>query len=224
MQLNKTAKLEYFNNFDSSQGSKPFRAKFKPYYSNKHSKAYTDIILNEKGDIIFKNKEIANIFNEYFGPIVESLALHIWTDHSSNVPSSYTSDDGINNILIKFVNNPSIRTIRQNFSITSKFLSQPASANDVKQVIKDLKSKKSVGGDIPTNILKECKFAFSVLANCIDKSFETGTFPDCFREANVTLIFKKDYPLDKENYLPVSILPLPSKFFEKLTYKQLSNI
>ena len=30
-----------------------------------------DIILNEKGDIIFKNKEIANSFNEYFGSIVE---------------------------------------------------------------------------------------------------------------------------------------------------------
>ena len=30
-----------------------------------------DIILNEKFDLIFKNKEITNSFNEYFGSIVE---------------------------------------------------------------------------------------------------------------------------------------------------------
>ena len=93
----------------------------------------------------------------------------------------------------------------------------------MKQVIKDLKSNKSVGGDIPTNILKECNFTFSTLADWINKSFENGAFPDCLKEASVTPIFKKDDPLDKENYRPVSILPLLSKVFEKLIYKQLSN-
>ena len=78
MQLNKKTKLEYFNNSDSGQGSKPFWVKCKPYFSNKHSKADTGIMSNEKkGDIIFKNKEIAHTFNEYFGSIVESLDLHI---------------------------------------------------------------------------------------------------------------------------------------------------
>ena len=75
--MNKKAKLGYFNNFNSSQGSKPFLVKCKPYFSNKHSKADTDIILNAKRDIIFKNKEITNTFNEYFGSMVESLDLHI---------------------------------------------------------------------------------------------------------------------------------------------------
>ena len=109
------------NNFDSSQGSKPFWVKCKPYFSNKHSKADTDIILHEKGDIIFKNKEIANTFNEYFGSIVESLDLLIWTKGSSNVHPSYKRNDGIYNILIKFVDHPSIKKIKQNSNITSKF-------------------------------------------------------------------------------------------------------
>ena len=121
VQLNKKAKLEYSNNIDSSQESKPFWVKCKPYFSNKHSKADADIILHEKGDIIFKNKEIANTFNEYFGSIVESLDLQLWTESSCNVPTSYTSDDDIDNILIKFANHPSIKTIKQNFDITSKF-------------------------------------------------------------------------------------------------------
>ena len=113
--------------------------------------------------------------------------------------------------------------MREHFNITTKFSFQPVSVNDVEQVIKDIKSKKFVCGDILINILKECYFLFSVLADCINKYFENGAFPDCLKEANVTPIFKKDDPLDKENYRPVSILPLLSKVFEKLIYKQLSN-
>ena len=80
-----------------------FWVKCKPYFSNKHSKPDTDIILNEKGDIIFKDEETANTFNEYFGSIIKSLDLHIWTKGSYNIPSSYTSDDDIDDILIKLV-------------------------------------------------------------------------------------------------------------------------
>ena len=90
--------------------SKPFWVKCKPSFSDKHSKAYTNIVLNEKDDNIFKNKEITNTFNEYFGFIVEWLDLHIWTEGSSNILLSYTSDGGINH--------PSIKTIKHNFNIT----------------------------------------------------------------------------------------------------------
>ena len=80
-----------------------------------------DIILNEKSNISFKNKEIANTFNEYFGSIVESLGLDMRTEGATNVLPSCTGDDSIDNILIKFVNHPSIKTIKHNFNITSKF-------------------------------------------------------------------------------------------------------
>ena len=93
----------------------------------------------------------------------------------------------------------------------------------MKQVTNDLKSNKSVGGDIPTNTWKECSFTFSVLTDCINKSFENEAFPDCLKKANVTPIFKKDFPPDKDSYRPASIVPLLSKVFEKLIYKQLSN-
>ena len=164
-----------------------------------------------------KNKEIANTFNEYFGSIVESLDLHIWTEGSSNVPPSYTNDGAIDNLLIKFFDHPTIKKIKQNFNIASKFSFEPVSTNA--SYLEDLKSNKSVGRDIQTNILKECNFTFSVLADDI----ENDTFPDCLKEASVTKVFKKDDPLDKGNYRPVSILPLFSKVFEKLIYNQISN-
>ena len=50
-----------------------------------------------------------------------------------------------------------------------------------------------------------------------------NNFPDCLKQANVSPIFKKDDPLDKENYRPVSILPLLSKVYEKLLYNRLSD-
>ena len=47
------------------------------------------------------------------------------------VPPSHTSDDGIDNILIKIVNHPSIKTIKQKFNIACKFLFQPVSVKDL---------------------------------------------------------------------------------------------
>ena len=78
-------------------------------------------------------------------------------------------------------------------------------------------------GEIPTKILKECEFTFETLMQCVSKSFASGEFPDCLKQVNVSPTFKKDDPLDKENYRSVSILPLLSEVFEKLLYNRLSD-
>ena len=81
--LNKNAKFEYFSRYDSKDG-KPFWVNCKPYFSNKHSKADNNIVLNKDGELILKNKEIENTFNEYFGSIVENLYLeHCDEDYNS---------------------------------------------------------------------------------------------------------------------------------------------
>ena len=48
-------------------------------------------------------------------------------------------------------------------------------------------------------------------------------FPSFQKMANVILIFKKGSKSKKENFRPISILPVLSKIFEKLMSKQLSN-
>ena len=75
--LNKEAKLQYFKNYDSAN-TKPFWENCKPYFSNKHSKADTDIMLSENGDLILKNYKIADTFNDYFGSIIENKNLYHW--------------------------------------------------------------------------------------------------------------------------------------------------
>ena len=48
------------------------------------------------------------------------------------------------------------------------------------------------GGEIPTKILKECEFIFEILTQCVNKSFTSGEYPDCLKQANVLPIFQKD--------------------------------
>ena len=47
--LNKETKLEYFSKFESND-NKSFWVNCKPYFTNKHSKVDTDIMLSENGE------------------------------------------------------------------------------------------------------------------------------------------------------------------------------
>ena len=55
------------------------------------------------------------------------------------------------------------------------------------------------------------------------KLIRLGSFPDCWRPANVTAIPQKAPSTDRENYLPISITPILSKVYEKLVSHRLSS-
>ena len=127
-------------------------------------------------------------------------------------------------IIKKYINNTSIKNVKKKYKNMKNFSFRPVTTDEVKKVIKDLKTKRSVGGEIPIQILKESQFTFECLKNCINHSIEeTGIFPSSLKLGNITPIFKKDDPLDKSNYRPVSILPLLSKVYERIIYNQLSQ-
>ena len=125
--------------------------------------------------------------------------------------------------LSRIEKHPSICKIKTKCRGISSFSFRPVSVEEVKKIIRDLKTNKAVGGEIPTKILRECEFTFDVLTNCINKSVETGYFPDSLKLANVAPVFKKEDLFDKCNYRPVSILPLLSKVHEKVIYNQLCD-
>ena len=62
-----------------------------------------------------------------------------------------------------------------------------------------------------------------MLRHCINGSLSKGSFPDSLKLGNITPVHKKGQPTGKENYRPVSVLPLLSKFFERLIYDQLNE-
>ena len=54
-----------------------------------------------------------------------------------------------------------------------------------------------------------------------NKSLGTASFPDSWKTARVTPIFKDGEKDDKSNYRPISILPLIAKVFERIVFNQL---
>ena len=123
----------------------------------------------------------------------------------------------------KYEKHPSIQIIKWNSRLSKKYSFETVSKHEVKKIIKDLKNGKYVGGEIPKIILKEFKFPFEILTQCINKPYTSGKFLDCLKQANVSPILKKHDLLDKENYRTVSILPSDSKMYEKLLYNWLSD-
>ena len=139
-----------------------------------------------------------------------------------NIPLTKGSDR-IDNIIKRYKTHLSMKNIKAKFNSVCSFSFQPVFMDEVKIVIRDMKNNKSVGLKISIQILKESEFTFEILTNRINKSIETGCFLDSLKEANITHIFKKDDPLDKSNYRPISILPLISKMSQRLIYNKLSE-
>ena len=78
-------------------------------------------------------------------------------------------------------------------------------------------------GETPLNVLKQSSFTYVTLRDCINDSLLKGSFPDSLKLGNVTPAYKKDEPTNKENYRPVSVLPLVSKIFGRLIDDQLNE-
>ena len=121
---------------------------------------------------------------------------------------------------------PSIQKIKQNLPTnTPKFSFQLVSGSEINKILSSIDSKKSTGADnIPAKIVKSCISPISgVLANLINTTFLHGKFPASLKGAQVVPIHKKNDPLNKENYRPVSVLPIFSKAYERVMHNQLSE-
>ena len=216
VKLNKNCKKEFFDNLETKNNSKSFWDKCKPYFSNKHSKSDSDILLIEKGELLLNNKKVADVFNSYFQSITDPLDLFKWP-----LGSTDQIYDSIDRIIDSFWFHPSIKNIKRNYKITSKFSFKPVSEEFVKDIVNNLSSNKAAGGEIPLKILKECDFSFYFFTNCINEAIKNKKFPDSLKLSNTVPVHKKKDATDKTNYRPVSILPLLSKAFEKVMYIQL---
>ena len=61
------------------------------------------------------------------------------------------------------------------------------------------------------------------LTGIINHSVATCYFPDELKFAEVMSAFKKDKPLDKENYPPISLLSHTLKIYEKILFNQING-
>ena len=93
----------------------------------------------------------------------------------------------------------------------------------IEKLLKGLDTSKSNGPDeIPLRILKECASEIApMLTFIMQQSYDTGTLPDDWKNANVVALFKKGDRSKAENYRLVSLTAVKCKMMEHVIHKQI---
>ena len=120
---------------------------------------------------------------------------------------------------------PSILKIKDNLTEPSSFEFKPIKEEFISKQINKLNLKKATGCDgISTKILKLAQTTVvKPITNMINLTIKKSQFPDDAKKAVVAPLHKKNSCLDKENFRPVSILPILSKLYEKALNSQLTE-
>ena len=197
--LNRQSESKYFNEVSNTKISRPFWETCKPYFSNKHARGDSKIMLIENDKMLLKHEEVTKEFNQYFGHITDSLDLYEFPD----VRVCKGLDD-IDNIVYKFRTHPSIIKIKERYKVKENFSFRLATTEEIKAIIRDLPTNKAASGEIPVNVLKKSNFSFDELTICVSYALINGKFPITLKNANVTPVHKKDDPTDKTNFQPIS--------------------
>ena len=126
--------------------------------------------------------------------------------------------DPVTRAIEKFKTHPSVLIIKDKIFQGNKFSFIEVSQCEVEKEINNLNVKKATTHqNIPPKVLKTSAMVTAeTLQQPFTQALTTGEFSSNLKNADVTPIFKKNNPLNKENYRPVRVLPIISKVFEKL--------
>lgn len=212
-------KKKYYNNLNINTitDNKTFWKTIKPLFSEKNNPG-GKITLIESGTIISEDIKVANTFNDYFTNVVKTL----------NIQESITEDeveDNIEDCISRYENHESIIRIKQNINIDNNFQFSASNLENMENKINDLNiHKPTTINHIPAKILASVKdISSNYIHYFYNKSIKEGIFPNSLKLADITPAHKKGDKSDKENYRPISILPTPSKIFEKIIYEDIYN-
>ncbi|KXJ15113.1 putative RNA-directed DNA polymerase from transposon X-element [Exaiptasia diaphana] len=150
------------------------------------------------GDATLKDPtSIAEAFNSHFTNVGPNLAQSI--SHTDIDPLSYLKP------------------------VSSSFSFHEVTNKDVLLLLQNLNSKKATGPDkIPAKLLK---LAGNIISPSLTKIFNcslsSGIFPEDWKVARVSPVYKAGTKSDPNNYRPISVVPIVAKIFEKLVHNQL---
>ena len=104
-----------------------------------------------------------------------------------------------------------------------RFAFQKVTPDSIKREIYKLKSAKSAGHDkVPVRLIKDAAdVLYTPLASIFNASFEKGIFPNIWKIAKVSPIFKSGQKTDLCNYRPISVLSVFSKLLERIVHDQM---
>jgi hypothetical protein len=167
-------------------------------------KSQSSIVINGPSGEISNEQEVANSFNAYFVEKISAL--------KENVNQNLTED-------------PLERIRKKLKNKNLAFKLQTVKSEAVMKLMKKMAKKKSKGKDgIPQDcLLLGHEVIAAPLANVINSTIATGTFPEQWKEAIVVPILKKGDAKETKNYRPVSCLSAASKVLEKVVCEQLTR-
>ena len=93
----------------------------------------------------------------------------------------------------------------------------------VLSILNKLSKSKATGLDmISARLIRECADPICVpICNIFNQSIRQGIFPDDWKCARVTPLFKLGDRNDVNNYRPISVISVVAKVFERIVYDQL---
>ena len=146
--------------------------------------------------IVSNSSELSSVFNDHFSTIEPRLANEI--PPIANNDSSYVNNINVNN----------------------KFSFSSTSSSIVFSHLNKLCRSKATGLDnISAKIIRECaELTSASLCDLFNTSLVSGIFPDDWKCARVTPLFKQGDPSDLNNYRPISVISVIAKVFERIVY------
>ena len=159
--------------------------------------------------------------NDFCSSIVTSL-------NSSESQNADPLSDNIDHLTLKAImkwrNHPSVLAITTVHENRKWFTFSSVTVADVAKEINILNSSKATQeADLPVKLLKNNKDFFpAYIAKYFNDSLKSVKLPNCLKLASITSFFKKNARISKNNYIPVSILPVISKIFQRIICNQLS--
>ena len=193
-----TAKQAYYNNvFNNCSGDQHKTWKtINELTSRKSNKTViNEIDYNEQKS---KNQaDVAEMLNSFFTEIGPDLSSHV--TEVDNSFEDFLSETDENFIFEK-------TTTAQVFSLLSKLCQSKATGLD----------------NISAKLLRQCPDLLSESLTVIfNQSLITGIFPDEWKSARVTPLYKNSGKRNEPtNYRPISVIPVVAKVFERIIYDQ----
>lgn len=194
----------------------------KNYYQNKLETIKTDLkavwkLLNEVINRRKTTSKLPNTFMHNNEEITNPMDI-------ANKFCEYFTNVGPN--LAKKIPNSNINHrcyLKDKFQKSVYF--NPVTKKELEDMAVMFKSGKAPGFDnVTTNDVKSnIKHLSEPLAHVINLSISTGSVPKNLKIARVIPIYKSDNPSLFSNYRPISILPIFSKFLEKVIFRRLTN-
>ena len=222
--MRREAIKSYFHSH-CNENSKPgdFWKCIMPFLS-KSTKSERNMILKESikendtttEHIITDKQDICNIFNTFF----TNVANNIGENDSIDFENECISD-----VIGKHKNHPSIAAIKSHYTCLRLFTFHEVTETYIKNLLKRVNPSKSTGfDDIPPKLVKLAYEELSQpITDLVNECIRALKYPHDMKKAEVSPIYKiqKENDLLKENYRPVSILPILGKVLEIVMADQL---